>query len=83
MVQVLKVPSIGRVWTCFVPEAGLAGLGGGFWDASGTGRVAVPSGYDGFTIDSWRAGISGPWTFIVDNAWMYGPTAATLETMLC
>lgn len=42
-----------------VPEAGLTGLGGGFKDESGAGRVVVPSGYAGFTRTSWRAGIGG------------------------
>lgn len=36
------------------------GLGGGFRDESGIGRVAVPSGYAGFTRTSWRAGTGGP-----------------------
>lgn len=43
-----------------VPEAGLAGLGGGFRDESGMGSVAVPSGYAGFTRTFWRAGTGGP-----------------------
>lgn len=72
-----------RVTSFTVPEAGLAGLGGGFRDESGMGRVAVPSGYAGFTRASWQAGIGGPWELVVEDDWMYGPTAATLETPPC
>lgn len=67
-------------YTQNIPEAGLAGRGGGFRDESGIGRVAVPSGYAGFTRISWPAGTGGP---LEKVDWMYGPTAATLEPTLC
>lgn len=40
----------------------------------GLGRVAVPSGYAGFTRISCLGGTGG-----AGVVWMYGPTAATLE----
>lgn len=43
------------------------------------GKVAVPSGYAGFTRASCRGGTGGPWELDVEDDWMYGPTAATLE----
>jgi len=61
----------------------LGGLGGGFRDESGMGKVAVPSGYAGFTSISWQAGTRGPWEHAVEDDRMYGPTAATLELTLC
>ncbi len=66
-----------------VPEAGLTGLGGGFREESGMGRVAVPSGYAGFTRTSLRSGTGGPGELAVEDDWMYGPTAATLEPIPC
>lgn len=48
-------------------------------DDSGMGKVAVPSGYAGFTRASCRGGAEVPWGLEVEDDWMYGPTAATLE----
>lgn len=49
-----QLRQVTQLWFSFriLPEAGLAGLGGGFRDESGMGRVAVPSGYAGFTRTS-------------------------------
>ena len=48
----------------------MTGLGGGFRDESGMGRVAVPSGYAGFNGTSGRAGTGGPWVPVEEDDWM-------------